>query len=128
MFFNLLYVAIGGGLGAVGRYSLGLAFERVGGSGFSYSTMVANIIGSFLMGLLVVWLLGKGEAAESYRLLLGVGLLGGFTTFSSFSLEAMNLLKQGMGPFLAYVLASVIISLLAIAMGLYLGRQIWGVS
>ena len=127
MISNLLYVALGGGLGAVARYSFGGFVDRLGGSLFPYGTMTVNVLGSFAMGLLVVWLSTKGQINETVRLLFGVGLLGGFTTFSSFSLDAMNLLKQGhFSTFILYVGGSVIVSLLAIAAGLYLGRQIWG--
>ena len=88
--------------------------------------MSANILGSFAMGILVAWLAAKGAGSETARLFIGVGLLGGFTTFSSFSLDAMNLLRdKGMTPFLSYVLISVIVSLLAIAAGLWLARKVF---
>ena len=124
---GILYVALGGALGASGRYGLGLFVDRLSGSGFSYGTMSANILGSFAMGILVAWLAAKGTGSETARLFIGVGLLGGFTTFSSFSLDAMNLLRdKGMAPFLSYVLISVIVSLLAIAAGLWLARKVIG--
>ena len=124
---GLLYVALGGAFGASGRYGLGLWIDRVSGSDFPYGTMSANILGSFAMGLLVAWLALKGAGSESARLFIGVGLLGGFTTFSSFSLDAINLVRdKGISPFLTYVLSSVVISLLAIAVGLWLGRKALG--
>lgn len=128
---GILYVALGGALGASGRYGLGLFIDRLSGSGFPYGTMSANILGSFAMGILVAWLAGRGISGgtgnETARLFIGVGLLGGFTTFSSFSLDAMNLLRdKGMTPFLSYVLISVIVSLLAIAAGLWLARKVIG--
>ena len=124
---GLLYVALGGALGASSRYGLGLWIDRLSGHDFPYGTMSANILGSFLMGLLVAWLAAKGAGNESVRLFIGVGLLGGFTTFSSFSLDAMTLLRdKGIGAFLTYVLISVIISLLAIAAGLWLARKALG--
>lgn len=123
---GILYVALGGALGASGRYGLGLFIDRLSGSGFPYGTMSANILGSFAMGILVAWLAAKGAGSETARLFIGVGLLGGFTTFSSFSLDAMNLLRdKGMTPFLSYVLISVIVSLLAIAAGLWLARKVF---
>ena len=124
---GILYVALGGALGASGRYGLGLFVDRLSGSGFPYGTMSANILGSFAMGILVAWLAAKGTGSETARLFIGVGLLGGFTTFSSFSLDAMNLLRdKGITPFLSYVLISVIVSLLAIAAGLWLARKVIG--
>ena len=124
---GILYVALGGALGASGRYGLGLFVDRLSGSGFPYGTMSANILGSFAMGILVAWLAAKGAGSETARLFIGVGLLGGFTTFSSFSLDAMNLLRdKGMTPFLSYVLISVVVSLLAIAAGLWLARKVLG--
>ena len=123
---GILYVALGGALGASGRYGLGLFVDRLSGGSFPYGTMSANILGSFAMGILVAWLAAKGTGSETARLFIGVGLLGGFTTFSSFSLDAMNLLRdKGMTPFLSYVLISVIVSLLAIAAGLWLARKVF---
>ena len=123
---GILYVALGGALGASGRYGLGLFVDRLSGSSFPYGTMSANILGSFLMGILVAWLAAKGAGNETARLFIGVGLLGGFTTFSSFSLDAMNLLRdKGIAPFLSYVLISVIVSLIAIAAGLWLARKVF---
>ena len=124
---GILYVALGGALGASGRYGLGLFVDRLSGSGFPYGTMSANILGSFAMGVLVAWLAAKGTGSDTARLFIGVGLLGGFTTFSSFSLDAMNLLRdKGVTPFLSYVLISVFVSLLAIAAGLWLARKVIG--
>ena len=124
---GLLYVALGGALGASGRYGLGLWIDRLSGSDFPYGTMSANILGRFIMGLLVAWLALKGAGSESARLFIGVGLLGGFTTFSSFSLDAVNLVRdKGIEAFLTYVLGSVIISLVVIALGIWLGRKAFG--
>ena len=126
---GLLYVALGGALGASGRYGLGLWIDRLSGHDFPYGTMSANILGSFLMGLLVAWLALKGAGSESARLFIGVGLLGGFTTFSSFSLDAINLVRdKGISAFFTYVLGSIIISLLVIAVGLWLGRKAFGTA
>ena len=126
---GLLYVALGGALGASGRYGLGLWVDRMSGSDFPYGTMTANILGSFLMGLLVAWLALKGTGSETARLFIGVGLLGGFTTFSSFSLDALNLVRdKGIGAFLIYVLGSVVISLLVIALGVWVGRKAYGIG
>lgn len=116
-------VALGGAIGAVLRHNLGRLMTHLLGPGavmsFPWATLVANVLGSLLMGLLAGWFARHGgEQAESYRLFLGVGVLGGFTTFSSFSLEMMLLIERGQ-PSLAFVYAAV--SLLAGLTGLYVG-------
>lgn len=123
----ILYVALGGAIGASARHALSHASLRVFGPGFPIGTMAANIIGSFLMGLLVGYLAHKVDGAgNSLRLFLGVGVLGGFTTFSAFSLESFMMLeKKAYGPFIAYVGGSVLISLVALAFGLWLSRTMF---
>jgi CrcB protein len=125
--YNLLLVAVGGALGASGRYGLSTLTLRHFGPGFPVGTLAANIIGSALMGFLVGWLAFKGaEASQSFRLFLGVGLLGGFTTFSAFSLESFLMLeKKQYGALLGYVSASLFISLAALALGLWLSKFVW---
>ena len=120
-----LLVATGGGTGAVLRYHLGRFVGRAfpaAALGFPYATLAANVIGSLCMGLLAGWLArhgaDKGIGAEGWRLLIGVGMLGGFTTFSSFSLELVLLWERG-APGLAAIYAAV--SLAAGFAGLFLG-------
>ena len=116
-----LYVALGGAVGAVARYQLGRAVTHLAGpnSGFPWGTLTANVLGSLAMGLLVGWLARHGEGSESLRLLLGVGLLGGFTTFSAFSLEMMLLVERGStGLAVAYAGISVLAGLGALYLGL----------
>jgi CrcB protein len=124
---NLLWVAFGGALGASGRHLLSGFTLRQFGPGFPVGTLSANIIGSALMGLLVGWLAHKGaESGQAMRLFLGVGVLGGFTTFSAFSLESFMMLeKKHYGALLGYVSASLFISLAALALGLWVSRQVW---
>ena len=118
-----LYVAAGGAGGAVLRYQTGRALTRLLGpqtmTAFPWATLAVNVFGSLAMGLLAGWLARhEGVNAESWRLLLGVGLLGGFTTFSAFSLEVMLLIERGQA---ASALAYALISVLAALIGLYTG-------
>ena len=116
-------VFAGGGTGAVLRYQLGRAMTGWLGpqtiTAFPWATLAANVIGSLAMGLLAGFLARHGAAqGETWRIFVGVGLLGGFTTFSSFSLELMLLIERGQ-PSLALTYAGV--SLLAGLLGLYIG-------
>lgn len=122
---KLLLVALGGGLGAVARYLLGAVSQARLGGGWPFGTFGANVIGGLLMGLLVGWLaLRGGPDQERLRLLLGVGLLGGFTTFSAFSLEtALMLERREWAGALAYVTLSVALSVGALFAGLFLARR-----
>jgi len=123
-----LYVALGGAVGAVARYQLGRAAMWMGGPGASlpWGTLIANVLGSFAMGLLMGWLArsGAGSAgSEALRLALGVGVLGGFTTFSAFSMETIQLLGRGQTATAAiYVAGSVLAGLVALYFGLFVMR------
>ena len=123
---TLLLVAIGGGTGAVLRYLLGVQALRALGSGWPYGTLAANILGGLLMGVLAGWLALRGGAdQERWRLLLGVGALGGFTTFSAYSLElALMLERREWASAAAYSLGSVALSVGALFAGLILMRRI----
>ncbi|WP_299361363.1 fluoride efflux transporter CrcB [uncultured Paracoccus sp.] len=115
-----LQVALGGAAGAVARYGVNRATMAVLGPGFPVATLIVNVVGSFLMGLLVVLLATRGNA---WAPLLMTGALGGFTTFSAFSLDALTLWQRGQhGAAAAYVLLSVGLSLSAIVAGLAVGR------
>lgn len=124
---SILYVAFGGAIGASLRYVLGLAAARSLGPDYPYGTMAANVLGGFLMGVLAGWLAFKISGGENLRLFLGVGLLGGFTTFSAFSLDAMNMLeKKAYGHFIGYTLGSVVLSIGALMIGLMIARKVFG--
>jgi len=124
MVSNLAYVALGGALGAVLRYAAGLALLRVFGGGFPMGIWPVNVLGSFLMGLFVVYAHHKGYAQAN--LFVMTGLLGGFTTFSAFSLEAMTLIERGQtGAAALYIVVSVALSLLGLALGLMIARGVW---
>jgi len=123
---TLLLVGLGGAFGAICRYLLGVQAMRTFGPGFPYGTFAANLIGGLLMGVLVgVLALRGGADQEKWRLLLGVGVLGGFTTFSSFSLEVgLMIERRTYGVAAAYSLASVVLSVTALFVGLVLMRKI----
>lgn len=123
MIGTLVQVALGGAIGAMGRYLTGVAALRVMGHGFPWGTLVVNVAGSFLMGLLVVILARKG--GNHLAPFLMTGLLGGFTTFSAFSLDVLTLYERGQAMLaLGYAAASVFLSLLAIAAALWLARGV----
>ncbi len=118
-------VALGGALGAVARYLLVGRFEQWLGGGFPYGTLTANVLGSFLMGILIELMALVWSPSPELRALLTVGLLGSFTTFSGLSLETLLLIGGG-APGLAalYALASVLLSLIGIFAGMRLFRVI----
>ncbi len=123
MIWTLSQVAAGGAIGAVCRYLTGLLAVRTMGHGFPWGTLTVNVIGSFVMGVIVVLLAKKG--GNAFAPFLMTGLLGGFTTFSAFSLDAMALFERGQtGVAAGYVGLSVILSLVAIALGLIVTRGV----
>lgn len=119
----LLLVMIGGAIGSGFRYHLSYLSVRLFGPSFPWGTWAANLIGGFLMGILVGILVKMTDGGEPIRLFFGVGILGGFTTFSSFTLETINMFGRGdyaLGA--AYIGSSVAGSLLALMGGLALVR------
>lgn len=125
---SLLYVMVGGAVGSGARYLTGRAAVSLLGPDYPYGTLGVNLIGGLLMGVLVGAMARTG-ATETWRLLLGVGVLGGFTTFSSFSLDAVTMIERGaLGTALGYVLLSVIGSIAALFAGLTLVRTLTGVA
>ncbi|WP_395174185.1 fluoride efflux transporter CrcB [Roseibium alexandrii] len=122
--YHLLLVMIGGGIGAGGRHLVSMATLRLFGPGFPIGTLAVNVIGSLAMGLFIGWLV-KHEAAhlQPLRYFLATGLLGGFTTFSAFSLDTSVLWERGDTMLaLIYVAGSVVLSILAVFAGLAVMR------
>ena len=121
MILTALSVALGGAIGATLRWLTGLLTLRVMGQGFPWGTVTVNILGSFLMGVLVVALADRGGLRAAPFLM--TGLLGGFTTFSAFSLDAVALVERGQTALAAaYVGGSVIVGLAALVLGMSVTR------
>lgn len=119
---SFFLVTLGGAMGAAARYGVSLAVAAGAGGRWPWATLAVNILGGFAMGVLVG--AARGEHKE-LQLLLGTGVLGGFTTFSAFSIESVRLIEQGEWPAAAlYIGASVLGSLLACVAGLSLARSL----
>ena len=119
---SFLLVGLGGALGAMARFGVG---RIVGATALPWAALSVNVVGGFAMGLLAGWLAFRGSGGEGWRLLLGVGVLGGFTTFSAFSLEVMLMLERGaMLTAIGYALTSVLLSVAALALGLGLSKAV----
>ena len=119
-----LLVFLGGGIGAALRHGVNLATARAFGTAFPYGTLLINICGSLIMGLAAAYFAFKGDATQHWRLFLTTGVLGGFTTFSAFSLDAALLYERGeIGLAALYVIASVAVSIAALFAGLALVRN-----
>lgn len=122
---NYLLVFIGGGLGSMLRHAVNVVSARGLGAAFPYGTLTVNVTGSIVMGLFAGYFAFKGDAAQSWRLFLMTGILGGYTTFSAFSLDTLQLYERGeVGLALGYVVASVVLSILGLFAGLMLMRQL----
>ena len=123
--YHLVLVAIGGAIGASLRHLVNLAALRLVGMTFPWGTMAINIAGSFAMGVFVELLARRFGASNEVRLFVATGILGGFTTFSAFSLDFAVLWERGAAlPALTYVLVSVIGAILALFLGLWLVRSV----
>lgn len=121
---SYIVVFLGGGIGAALRHGINLATLRMLGTAFPYGTLLINVSGSFIMGLVAGYFAFKGDASQHWRLFLTTGILGGYTTFSAFSLDAAVLYERGeVGLAALYVLASVALSIGGLFAGLALVRQ-----
>lgn len=123
----VLAIFVGAGLGGVMRHLLNAAVTGWLGSGFPYGILTINVLGSTAMGIVAGWFAFAGEGSSTLKLFLATGILGGFTTFSAFSLDTMLLIERG-EPGLAalYVSASVALSVLGLMAGLWLMRVMTG--
>ncbi len=118
-------VFLGAGIGGMMRHGANIAVTRAVGTGFPLGIMAVNVIGCLLMGLIAGWFALKGQAGQEWRLFLATGILGGFTTFSAFSLDTALLWERGeLGLAALYVVGSVVLSLAGVFAGLWAIRQI----
>ncbi|GAA3094413.1 fluoride efflux transporter CrcB [Rhizobium viscosum] len=123
--FQALLVAVGGAIGSLLRYYVGLGSLRLMGPGFPWGTLIVNVVGSFIIGVFAEMIMRRFNASVELRLLLITGFLGGFTTFSAFSLDAITLFERGevfAGGI--YIAASVGLSMAAVMAGLGLMRAL----
>jgi CrcB protein len=119
-----LIVFLGGGIGAALRHGVNLATARIAGTAFPYGTLTVNVVGSVIMGLLAAYFAFKGDATQHWRLFFTTGILGGFTTFSAFSLDVALLYERGETSLAAlYVLVSVAVSIAGLFAGFALVRN-----
>jgi CrcB protein len=123
---DVLWVGLGGGAGAMTRYLLGLWIAERLGTAFPWSTWTINVSGSLVIGLLLTVLTEKVVVDPAWRLLLVVGFLGGYTTFSSYTFEALTLARAGEWlDALAYVLGSNLVGLAAVTLGAVVAHLVW---
>ncbi|MDA7946310.1 MAG: fluoride efflux transporter CrcB [Hyphomicrobiaceae bacterium] len=119
----VIVVALGGAFGAVGRYLVGVGATRFIGTGFPWGTLIVNVVGSFIMGALIAALALRYSVSNEMRAFLTVGILGGFTTFSAFSLDFAFLMeRKDYGLAMIYLGSSVGLSILALFAGLSIAR------
>ena len=118
-----VWIALGGAVGTLMRYGLTIGLARSLGTALPYGTLAANVVGSFLLGVVAQAFAGASAGDTDFRLILGIGVMGGFTTYSSFNLEPLRMLEQGdVAKALGYMLGMAVVCLLAGLAGLALGR------
>lgn len=121
----IIYIALGSAAGGVLRYLIGGLVQRSAGGSFPVGTLVVNITGSFLLGLLYRYAVDMPAISAEVRAMLTIGLCGGYTTFSSFSFESVRLIEDGqIGRALLYVGLSVLLCLAGTALGIAAGREL----
>jgi fluoride exporter len=123
--FKLLLVGAGGFVGCVLRYLTVQTVDLKFNSLFPYGTLIVNIVGSLLLGIIYGWLSQKSDGSQNLKLLLATGFCGGFTTFSAFAFENFRLMEQKfVSVSLIYMMVSLILGVLAIAVGLWIARSL----
>lgn len=126
MFSTIAAIAAGGAAGALARHGVNLTSAHFWGMNFPWGTVIVNILGSFIMGLLIVKFAHMDGASQELRAFLTTGFLGAFTTFSTFSLDFVTIWERGdTGAAMVYMLGSVVFSIFALFAGLWLARGIW---
>jgi CrcB protein len=124
---SLLLIALGGALGTLMRYGVTIGLAKAVGTAFPFGTLLANALGSLLLGVVAELFSGATLAGTDFRLILGVGVMGGFTTYSSFNLETLRMIEQGeLLRAGGYVLATVLLCLMCGVAGLGIARGITG--
>lgn len=125
MLKTIVLIAVAGAFGAVSRYGAAVGVYSLFGRGFPYGTLFVNVVGSFLMGILSIMLLDRFNVGPEWRAAILVGFLGSFTTFSTFSIETLNLLEQGdFSRALLNMALSLSLCIMAVWFGVSLGRQL----
>ena len=123
---NIFLVALGGALGSVARYLVSVWSVRLAGPNFPWGTLTVNVVGAFLIGLMVETIARRFDASAEMRLFLVTGILGGFTTWSSFTLDAVALFERGdLGLSALYLGGSLVVYFAAVFAGLALGRALF---
>jgi fluoride exporter len=120
-----LIVALGSGIGGALRHAVNVGAPRLMGAGWPYGTFAVNVLGSFAMGAIAGYFAFKGTGSQRWLLFLTTGILGGFTTFSAFSLDVALLVERGrLGATASYLLGSVVLSIAALFLGLAIARRL----
>ena len=126
---RLLWICLGGALGTAGRYLIGEWLLRIAGPAFPWGTLAVNLLGSFLLGVLMQVALTTAWISPTLRLTLATGVMGGFTTYSSFNHDTLRLFQEGAWMLAAVNLAATVVGcLLAGLLGLAVGRSVAGVA
>lgn len=124
---EILYIAVAGGLGALGRYSISGLAQRIFGDAFPYGTLVVNILGSFLLGFVMQASMNTDLFPRNLRLAVTIGFLGAFTTFSTFSYETLGYIEDGAWLTAGLnILTNVVPGIVAVFLGILLGRTLFG--
>jgi len=125
MLKTIVFIAVAGAFGAVSRYGTALGVYSIFGRNFPYGTLFVNVAGSFLMGILSIMLLDRFNVGPEWRAAILVGFLGSFTTFSTFSIETLNMLEQGdFSRALLNMALSLSLCIMAVWFGVSVGRQL----